>query len=139
MATTKKMTSREFLTAVLALADLPADLSAYAQAEIDKLNAKNKKRKTASGEIKEENKPVAEAILKALANGQKLSAELAVAIGATVQKVNGVAGEMCKIGTLVKSKVKVKGKGEQTAYALAPTAEDAAPIDGADAEDTATE
>lgn len=139
MANTKKMTSREFLTAILAIADLPADLSAYAQAEIDKLNAKNEKRKTASGEIKEENKPIAEAIVKALANGQMLSADLAVAIGQTVQKVNGVAGEMCKIGTLVKVKVKVKGKGEQTAYALAPTAEDTAPTEGADAEDTATE
>lgn len=142
MATTKKMTSREFLTAILAIADLPADLSAYAQAEIDKLNAKNEKRKTANGEIKEENKPIAEAIVKALANGQMLSADLAVAIGATVQKVNGVAGEMCKIGTLVKVKVKVKGKGEQTAYALAPTTEDTAPTEGADAEvaeDTATE
>lgn len=147
MATTKKMTSREFYTAILAIADLPADLSAYAQAEIDKLNAKNEKRKTASGEIKEENKPIAEAIVKALANGQMLSADLAVAIGQTVQKVNGVAGEMCKIGTLVKSKVKVKGKGEQTAYALAPTAEDTVPTESADAEgadaevveDTATE
>lgn len=142
MATTKKMTSREFYTAILAIADLPADLSAYAQAEIDKLNAKNEKRKTASGEIKEENKPIAEAIVKALANGQMLSADLAVAIGATVQKVNGVAGEMCKIGTLVKVKVKVKGKGEQTAYALAPTedtTEDTATEGGGDAEDTATE
>lgn len=142
MATTKKMTSREFLTAILAIADLPADLSAYAQAEIDKLNAKNEKRKTASGEIKEENKPIAEAIVKALANGQMLSTDLAVAVGQTVQKTNGVAGEMVKIGTLVKCKVKVKGKGEQTAYALAPTAEDTAPTEGADAEDaedTATE
>ena len=139
MATTKKMTSREFLTAILAIADLPADLSAYAQAEIDKLNAKNEKRKTANGEIKEENKPIAEAILKALANGQMLSTDLAVAIGQSVQKVNGVAGEMWKNGTLVKVKVKVKGKGEQTAYALAPTAEDTAPTEGADTEDTATE
>lgn len=142
MATTKKMTTREFLTAILAIADLPADLAAYAQAEIAKLNAKNEKRKTASGEIKEENKPIAAAILNALANGQMLSADIAVAIGQTVQKVNGVAGEMCKIGTLVKSKVKVKGKGEQTAYALAPTAEDTSPTEGEDtevAEDTATE
>lgn len=139
MATTKKMTSREFLTAILAIADLPADLSAYAQAEIDKLNAKNEKRKTANGEIKEENKPIAEAILKALANGQMLSTDLAVVINQSVPKTNGVALKMCDLGMLVKSKVKVKGKGEQTAYALAPTAEDTAPTEGADAEDTATE
>jgi hypothetical protein len=52
-----------------------------------------------------------------------LSVDLANAIGCTVQKTNGVAGEMCKIGTITKTKVKVKGKGEQTAYAL-PTTEE---------------
>jgi hypothetical protein len=47
---------------------------------------------------------------------------------------------MTKLGMLVKSKVKVKGKGDMTAYALAT--EDTAPTEGADAEDaedTATE
>jgi hypothetical protein len=95
---------------------------------------------SASGEIKEENKPIAEAILKALANGQMLAVDLAVAIGQSVPKTNGVGGEMTKLGMLVKSKVKVKGKGDMTAYAL-PT-EDTAPTEGADAEvaeDTATE
>jgi hypothetical protein len=47
-----------------------------------------------------------------------LSADLAKAIGQNTQKTNGVAGEMCKLGMLTKSKVKVKGKGEQTAYSL---------------------
>ena len=115
------MTNREFFNAIVT-ANINADLTAHALAEIAKLDKKNAKRKTAEGEIKAENKPIAEAILSALANGEMLSADLAKAIGQTTQKTNGVAGEMCKIGALVKTKVKVKGKGEQTAYSL-PTAE----------------
>jgi hypothetical protein len=46
------------------------------------------------------------------------SPDLAKAIGQNTQKTNGVAGEMVKLGMLDKSKVKVKGKGELTAYSL---------------------
>ena len=124
-----KMTAREALTAIVS--DKVTDkVKAWAQNEIAKLDKKNEKRKVAAGEIKEENKPIAQAILQALAGGQMLSADLAKAIGQTTQKTNGVAGEMCKIGTLIKTKVKVKNKGEQTAYALAPTDEVAEEVEG---------
>lgn len=135
------MTERVALTAVIN-GNLTPDVIAWARAQIAKLDAKNAKRKTAEGEIKAENKPIADAIIVALANGAMLSADLAVAVGVTVQKVNGVAGEMSKLGMLVKSKVKVKGKGEQTSYALpapAAPAEDTSPTEGEDAEDGATE
>ena len=124
-----KMTAREALAAIVS--DKVTDkVKAWAQNEIAKLDKKNEKRKVAAGEIKEENKPIAQAILQALAGGQMLSADLAKAIGQTTQKTNGVAGEMCKIGTLIKTKVKVKNKGEQTAYALAPTDEVAEEVEG---------
>jgi hypothetical protein len=116
-------------TARMALTDLingknMDKVKAWAENEIDKLNKKNEKRKTAEGEIKEENKPIAEAILSALEGGAMLSVDLAKAIGQNPQKTNGVAGEMFKLGMLVKTKVKVKGKGEQTSYSLpTPTAE----------------
>ena len=125
------MTNREFYNAIVK-ANINADLTAHATAEIAKLDKKNAKRKATEGEIKTENKPIAEAILKALEGGSMLSANLAQAVGVTTQKVNGVAGEMVKLGTLDKFKVKVKNKGEQTAYALATT-------DKADNEDTAEE
>ena len=115
------MTNREFYNAIVK-ANINADLTAHAEAEIAKLDKKNAKRKAEVGQVKEENKPIAEAIVKALANGQMLSVDLAKAIGQNTQKTNGVAGEMCKIGTITKTKVKVKGKGEQTAYSL-PTTE----------------
>ena len=113
-----KMTNRQALTLV-ANGNLTEEVKAWALGEIAKLDKKNAKRKAAEGEIKAENKEIAEAILSALANGSMLSVDLAKAIGQSVPKTNGVAGEMCKIGTLVKDKVKVKGKGEQTTYTLA--------------------
>ena len=125
------MTNREFYNAIVK-ANINADLTAHAVAEIAKLDKKNAKRKAEEGTIKEENRPIAEAILKALEGGSMLSANLAQAVGVTTQKVNGVAGEMVKLGMLDKFKVKVKNKGEQTAYALTTT-------DKADNEDTADE
>lgn len=120
-------------TARMALTDLingknVDKVKEWARGEIAKLDKKNAKRKTAEGEIKAENKPIAEAILSALTNGSMLSADLAKAIGQTTQKTNGVAGEMVKLGMLTKTKVKVKGKGEQTSYSLVvvdtPTADE---------------
>ena len=95
----------------------------WAQGELAKLDAKNAKRKNAEGQIKEENKPIADAILSALEGGSMLSTTLAQTIGQTTQKTNGVAGEMVKLGLITKTKVKVKNKGEMTSYSLAPTDE----------------
>ena len=114
------MTNREFFNAVIK-ANINADLTAHAVAEIGKLDKKNAKRKATEGQVKEENKPIAEAIVKALEGGRMLSVDLAKYIGQTSQKTNGVAGEMVKLGVLGKEKIKVKGKGEQTVYFLAPT------------------
>ena len=127
------MTNREFFNAIVK-ANLGEDITNHALAEIGKLDKKNAKRKATEGEIKTENKPLAEAILVALANGSMLSANLAQAVGVTTQKANGVAGEMFKLGMLDKFKVKVKGKGEQTAYALVATE-----AEGSGVEDTADE
>lgn len=113
----KKMTAREFFTAVIGGKVGEAEL-AYAREAILKLDSKNAKRKAPNGEIKEENKPIADAILSALANGSMTSPDLAKTIGQTTQKTNGVAGEMVKLGMLIKTKVKVKNKGELTAYSL---------------------
>ena len=125
----KKMTAREFYNAVIGGKVGEAEL-AYAREAILKLDNKNAKRKAPNGEIKEENKPIAEAILNALANGSMTSPDLAKVIGQKTQKTNGVAGEMVKLGMLDKFKVKVKGKGEQTAYALATTDAEGSGVEG---------
>ena len=120
----KKMTAREFFTAVIGGKVGEAEL-AYAREAILKLDSKNARRKAPNGEIKEENKPIADAILSALANGSMTSPDLAKTIGQTTQKTNGVAGEMVKLGMLIKTKVKVKNKGELTAYSLVVAGESA--------------
>ena len=125
----KKMTAREFYNAVIGGKVGEAEL-AYAREAILKLDNKNAKRKAPNGEIKEENKPIAEAILSALANGSMTSPDLAKSIGQNTQKTNGVAGEMVKLGMLDKFKVKVKGKGELTAYALATTDAEGSGVEG---------
>jgi hypothetical protein len=103
--------------------NITEEVKAWALNEIAKLDKKNAKRKATEGEIKAENKPIAEAILKALEGGSMISSTLAMTIGQTTQKTNGVAGEMVKLGMLTKFKVKVKNKGEQTAYELVATEE----------------
>ena len=120
----KKMTAREFFTAVIGGKVGEAEL-AYAREAILKLDSKNARRKAPNGEIKEENKPIADAILAALANGSMTSPDLAKTIGQTTQKTNGVAGEMVKLGMLIKTKVKVKNKGELTAYSIVVAGESA--------------
>jgi hypothetical protein len=116
----EKFTNRQGFNAVVN-GNITDEVIAWAKGEIEKLDKKNAKRKTANGEIKADNKPIAEAILKALEGGSMVSANLAQVVGVSTQKVNGVAGEMVKLGMLDKFKVKVKNKGEVTAYALVAT------------------
>ena len=111
------MTNREFFTAI-ASANINEDITNHALAEIAKLDKKNAKRKATEGQLKAEHQTIADEIITVLGNGQMLSADLAKALGYSTQKVNGVAGQMVKLGMLVSSKVRVKNKGEQTAYAL---------------------
>lgn len=118
----EKFTNRMGFTAIVN-GKITEEVIKWAEGEIAKLDKKNAKRKAAEGEIKAENKPIAEAIVKALANGEMLSVDLAKFIGQTTQKTNGVAGEMVKLNMLTKTKIKVKGKGEQTVYALVPIEE----------------
>ena len=117
-----KFTNRMGFKAVVD-GNITPEVIKWAEGEIAKLDKKNAKRKAVEGEIKADNKPIAEAILKALENGQMLSSDLAKVLEITTQKTNGVAGEMVKLGMLTKTKVKVKNKGEQTAYALPSTDE----------------
>ena len=127
-----KYTSRMALTDLINGKNIDK-VKEWAKNEIAKLDKKNEKRKTADGEIKAENKPIADAILATLANGAMLSTDLAKFINQTTQKTNGVAGEMVKLGMLTKTKVKVKGKGEQTSYSLVvaetPTTDEEATAD----------
>lgn len=132
------MTQREFLTKVLATANISEEVKTEAEAMLAKLDAKNEKRKTTQTKTQKENEPIAKAIVEALANGSMLGVDLATAIGQTINKTNGIALTLVNAGVLTKSKTKVKGKGELTTYALAVTVADEGEGEEV-AEDTATE
>lgn len=128
------MTQREFLTKVIATPNIAEDIKTEAESLIAKLDTKNEQRKGKQTKTQKENEPIANAIMMALTNGAMLSVDLASAIGQSVSKTNGVAGNLWKEGKLTKAKVKVKGKGEQTEYALAVEVEVA--TEDTDTEDT---
>ena len=115
---------REYYNAIKALPNLPTDLANATDEAIAKLDARNKAKALKPTKTQVENEPIAKAIVEALSNGAMLGVDLAVAIGQTVNKTNGVAGNLVKEGTLVKEKVKVKGKGEMVQYALAPSTDE---------------
>ena len=118
------MTERLYLNNVLAIADLSDTMKEATLERLAKLDAKNEKRKGVQTKTQKENEPIAQAIVEALADGQKLSVELATAVGCSVNKVNGIALNLVNEGRLAKTKVKVKGKGDMTAYSLVVTVED---------------
>ena len=118
------MNERTYLNSVLAIADLSDEMREETLARIAKIDAKNEKRKSTKTKVQKENEPIANAIIEALANGEMLSVDLASAVGCSVNKVNGIALTLVNEGRLTKAKVKVKGKGEQTAYSLVITVED---------------
>ena len=129
------MTQREFLNKVIATPNIAEDVKTEAEALIAKLDTKNEQRKGKQSKTQRENEPIAQAIIAALANGSMLAIDIAAAIGQSVNKTNGIALTLVNSGVLVKTKTKVKGKGEMTTYALAPTEKESNEV----AEDTATE
>jgi hypothetical protein len=118
------MNERNYLNAVLAIENLSDKMREETLARIAKIDAKNEKRKGVKTKAQKENEPIAQAIVEALADGQKLSVELATAVGCSVNKVNGIALNLVNEGRLTKTKVKVKGKSEMTAYSLVTSVEE---------------
>ena len=112
------MTNREFYTAILANESINADLKAFAQSEIDKLDARNDKRKNTQTKAQKENEGIMTAILDHLANGSAVASDIGTALGISTQK----ASALCKL--LVDSKkvtvedIKVKNKGTVKQYTL---------------------
>ena len=117
------MTMREYYNAVKALPNLPTALAEETDKALAKLDARNAAKAAKPTKVQVENEPIAKAIVEALAEGEMLGVDLATKLGITTNKANGVAGNLVKSGVLIKTKVKVKGKGEMTAYSLAPSDE----------------
>ena len=127
------MTNREFYTAIIANANVADDLKTYAQGEIDKLDARNDKRKNTQTKAQKENEGIMTAIVDTItANGAMVASEIGTALNISTQKASALCKLLVDGGKLTVADVKVKNKGTVKQYsAVENTAEDTS------AEDTA--
>lgn len=118
------MTNREFYQAVIN-ANINDELTAFATAGIEKLDHTNSLRKdttTKKAQEKEaERAPIRDAIMAVMTTEPKTATTLIAESGVEVkpQAIPSLLKGLVEDGTVVKSDVKVTGKGKQRGYALA--------------------
>ena len=106
-----KMTQREFFNAVIN-GTVTEEMVTFATESIAKLDARNAKRVEKNVDKHAEERV---AIANVLTETPMLASEIATATGFSTQKVSGLVKSIEGVKV---TKVKVKGKGEQNAYAL---------------------
>ena len=113
------MTNREFYNSIINNT-ISAEVVAMAKAELDKLDARNEKRRNTPTKVQEANVGVKEAIKGYLATVKSaLASEIATACGVSTQKVSALCKQMVENSEIKVADVKVKGKGTLKAYSLA--------------------
>lgn len=113
------MTKREFMEMVIAEVE-NEELVAFAESEIEKMNARNERRANTPSKKAIENEPIKAKIVDFLADREPtVASEIASGLELTVQKVSALCRQLVADETLTVSDVKVKGKGTQKAYAVA--------------------
>lgn len=122
------MTNREFFVSIASNTNLTADLRDHAQAQLDKMDASNAKSRGTESKTYKANIPLFAEVLALLAEKPMLTAEVANAMTSeerpiSTSKASGLLRTLEKEGKVTSAKVKVKGKGEQTLYTIAPSEE----------------
>ena len=118
------MTNREFFEAV-ANAQINDELTTFATEAIEKLNHTNELRKVATAkkavEKEAERAPIREALVAAITAEPKTATTLIADAGLEIkpQAVPALLRALVEDGTIVKTEIKVKGKGKQVGYTLA--------------------
>lgn len=111
------MTNREFYTAIIGNPNVADDLKTFAQAEIDKLDARNDKRKNTQTKAQKENEGVMTAIVDTItANGSMVASEIGTALGISTQKASALCKLLVDGGKLTVADIKVKNKGTVKQY-----------------------
>ena len=115
------MTKREFFTAIANLETASAELRQFAVESIEKLDKQNLARNSKPSKVQIENAPLVSAIVELLADSETpiLSTEIANALEISTSKATGLLGNLAKEGKVVKTDIKVKGKGVQKGWSLA--------------------
>ena len=117
------MTQREFYEAVVN-ANISEELTAFATAGIEKLDKTNETRKVKTAEkaaLKEAEKaPIREAIFAVIATEAKTASDLIAEAGVDIkpQAIPSLLKPLVDEGKVIKTDIKVKGKGTVRGYAL---------------------
>lgn len=116
------MTNREFLNAVKAIENAPADVKAYAENELEKLNARNAKRANQPSKTAIANAPLIEKVKEYLTSTTEpmCSAEIAEVLGMTSNKV----ASLLKNIEGIEVSDKKYNKRKVNAYKLSPATEE---------------
>ena len=113
------MTKREFLNAVIAL-NADAEITSFAEAEIIKMDASNSKRKEKVSEKHVANAELATKIVaEFLGDEPKTATEIGEAFDISTQKASALMRMPEVADLIVKTDVKVKGKGTVKGYTKA--------------------
>lgn len=119
------MTNREFLTAIANSANLPDELTAFANEQITKMNARNEARKASSKPSKTAiaNEPIKASIMEFLSQQTEpvIACTIAEGIGISTAKASSLLRQLVEGGSVVKSEVKIPKKGKTAAYAVSLT------------------
>lgn len=117
------MTNREFFVAIASNTNLTADLREHAQTQIDKMDTSNAKSRGTESKTYKANIPLFAEVLELLAEKPMLTTEIALAMTSEERpisnsKASGLLKTLEKENKVSQTKVKVKGKGEQTQWAI---------------------
>lgn len=118
------MTNREFYEAVVN-AQVSEELTEYAKVAIEKLDHTNSLRREVAvkkaAEREVEKAPIREAIVKCITAEPKTASTLIAEAGVEIkpQAIPSLLKGLIEEGTVVKTPVKITGKGKQVGYALA--------------------
>ena len=118
------MTTREFYQAVID-ASINEEITAFATAGIEKLDHALTLRKDSAAkkalEKEAERAPIRDAIMAVMTTEPKTATTLIEEAGVEIkpQAIPSLLKSLCEAGTVVKTEVRVTGKGKQRGYALA--------------------
>ena len=118
------MTNREFYSIIASTSTLADEVRSHAQAQLDKMDASNAKNRGTESKTYKANLPLMAEVLEILEGGAMTTVEVATVMSSegrpiSTSKASGLLRTLEKEGQLTSTKIKVKGKGEQTQYALA--------------------
>lgn len=117
-----KITNREGFTAVIN-GNITEAVKEWAQENLDKLDARNDKRKNTMSKTQKENEGTMTEILKVLADGAAVASEIGTALGISTQKASALCRLLVNEGKLDVQEIKVKNKGSVKQYSLVTTVE----------------